>query len=201
MFLKARYFASAAKAAEIPSDAGPELAFAGRSNVGKSSAINALCGRKSLAFASKAPGRTRTINFFDLGAEGRLADLPGYGYASAPKVLRSSWDALIGDYLISRQRLAGVVVLMDARHPLTANDRNFLEWLRPVCAPRLILLSKSDKLPRDEQAATLTKVRSALGSAAEPANVLLFSSRTGDGVEAARARLELWLEDAARSRK
>jgi GTP-binding protein len=191
--LQARFLTSAAKPQDFPLEAGPELAFAGRSNVGKSSAINALAGRKRLAFFSKTPGRTQTINFYDLGDQARLADLPGYGYATASKSMRASWDALIGGYLTGRHSLAAVVVLMDARHPLTPNDRHFLDWLRPVPAPRLVLLSKSDKLTRAERAKTLATTRAALDAAAMSSEVLLFSSRNGDGVEEARGLLEGWL--------
>ena len=194
-FLQARFLTSAAKPQDFPPEAGPELAFAGRSNVGKSSAINALAGRKRLAFFSKTPGRTQTINFFDLGEWARLADLPGYGYATAPKSLRASWDALIGGYLTGRRSLAAVVVLTDARHPLTANDRQFLEWLRPVPARRLVLLSKSDKLSRVERAKTLASTRTALDNAAMTSEVMLFSSKSAEGVEEARALLQGWLLD------
>ncbi len=192
-FLQARFLTSAAKPQDFPPEAGPELAFAGRSNVGKSSAINALAGRKRLAFFSKTPGRTQTINFYDLGERARLADLPGYGYATAPQSLRASWDALIGGYLTGRRSLRAVVVLMDARHPLTANDRQFLEWLRPVQASRLVLLSKSDKLSRAERTKTLASTRTALDNAAMTSEVMLFSSKSAEGVEEARALLEGWL--------
>lgn len=197
VFLQARFLTSAAKAEDLPPGSVPELAFAGRSNVGKSSAINALAGRKRLAFFSKTPGRTRMINFFALGELGRLADLPGYGYASAPKSMRADWDALLGAYLQLRRTVAGVVMLMDSRHPLTANDRNFLHWLRPVEARRLVLLSKSDKLSRTEAARTLSATKTALDHAAMSSDVMLFSSASGDGVEQARELLERWLREAA----
>ena len=189
----ARFLCSAASVKDFPPEAGPELAFAGRSNVGKSSALNALAGRKRLAFSSKTPGRTRTINFFELGEAGRLADLPGYGHASVPQALRATWHGLIGGYLTGRRTLAGVVVLMDARRPLTDNDRNFLEWLRPVAAPRLVLLSKSDKLSRAERMKTLASARAALHEAAMTSRVALFSSKTGEGVEETRKLLDSWL--------
>ena len=190
---QARFLCSAASVKDFPPEAGPELAFAGRSNVGKSSALNALAGRRRLAFASKTPGRTQTINFFELGDAGRLADLPGYGYASAPKALRATWDELIGGYLTGRRTLAGVVVLMDARRPLTENDRDFLEWLRPVEASRLVLLSKSDKLSRAEGAMALARTRAALDASAMTSQVLLFSSKSGVGVEETGALLDTWL--------
>ena len=192
-FQQARFLASAASVADFPAEAGPELAFAGRSNVGKSSALNALAGRKRLAFASKTPGRTQTINFFELGEAGRLADLPGYGYASVSQALRATWGELIGGYLTGRGTLIGVVVLMDARRPLTDNDRNFLEWLRPVEASRLILLSKADKLTRADQAKTLAQTRAALDKAAMTSQVALFSSKSGEGVAATRDLLDTWL--------
>jgi GTP-binding protein len=192
---QARFLLSAASVQDFPPEAGPELAFAGRSNVGKSSAINALAGRRRLAFSSKTPGRTQTINFFELGDKGRLADLPGYGYASVPQALRASWDALIGGYLRERKTLAGVVVLMDARRPLTKNDRDFLEWLRPVAAQRLVLLSKSDKLSRAERAVALAGTRTALDQAAMTSRVVLFSSKDGDGVEDTRVLLDNWLRN------
>jgi len=194
-FLQARFLTSAAKPQDFPPERGPELAFAGRSNAGKSSAINALAGRKRLAFFSKTPGRTQTINFFDLGDGARLADLPGYGYAKVPQALRASWDTLIGGYLTGRRCLAGVVVLMDARRPLAANDRDFLEWLRPIAAPRLVLLSKSDKLSRAERTQTQARTRAALDSAALTSRVLLFSSASGEGVQEAGALLEGWLNN------
>ncbi len=195
-FLQASFLASAAKPRDFPPEAGPELAFAGRSNVGKSSAINALAGRKRLAFFSKTAGRTQTINFFALGDRARLADLPGYGYAAAPQALRTSWDSLIGGYLTGRRNLAAVVVLMDARRPLTANDRHFLEWLRPVEARRLVLLSKSDKLSKAESAKALASTRAALDKAAMTADVMLFSSKSAEGVEETRALLEGWLRES-----
>jgi GTP-binding protein len=194
-FLQARFLTSAAKPPDFPPEKGPEVAFAGRSNVGKSSAINALAGRKRLAFFSKTPGRTQTINFFDLGDLARLADLPGYGYATAPRALRAGWDELIGGYLTGRRTLSAVVVLTDARHPLTANDRHFMEWLRPVGARRLVLLSKADKLTRAEAAKTLASTRAALDKAAMTSDVMLFSSKSGQGVEETRDLLERWLHN------
>jgi len=194
-FLQARFLTSAAKPQDFPPERGPEVAFAGRSNVGKSSAINALAGRRRLAFFSNTPGRTQTINFFDLGERARLADLPGYGYATAPRSLRAGWDALIGGYLRDRKTLAALVVLTDARHPLTGNDRRFLEWLRPVAARRLVLLSKSDKLTRAERARTLASTGAALDKAALTSAVMLFSSKSGEGVEETRALLDGWLRN------
>jgi GTP-binding protein len=181
--------------ADFPPETVPEVAFAGRSNVGKSSALNALAGRKRLAFASKTPGRTQMINFFALGEAGQLADLPGYGYAKVPQALRATWDDLIGGYLMGRRTLVGIVLLMDARRPFTDNDRHFLEWLRPAAASRLVLLSKADKLSRAEQAKTLTQTRLALDQTALTSQVILFSSKDGAGIEETRALLDRWLHN------
>ena len=192
-FSQAVFLASAGKPADLLSAGPPELAFAGRSNVGKSSAINALTGRKRLAFTSKTPGRTQTINFFGLGDRARLADLPGYGYAKVPKSVRAQWEQLIGAYLNSRPVIAAAVVVMDARHPLTALDMQMLDWLdaRRV----LVLLSKCDKLTRRDQSATLDEVRAALASRAPVVEVRLFSSLTRQGVDECRDLLEVWLEN------
>ncbi|MGH8689832.1 MAG: ribosome biogenesis GTP-binding protein YihA/YsxC [Burkholderiales bacterium] len=185
LFSQAQFLAAVGRPAELPPPGPAEVAFAGRSNVGKSSVINALLGRKGLARTSKTPGRTQTINFYELGGA-RLVDLPGYGYARVPKALRAQWQELVGEYLRARATLAGVVVIMDARHPLTPLDEQLLEWLGSV--RRLVLLSKADKLSRSEQAATLRKVGR---------EALLFSSVTRQGVEECRGVLERWLGHAA----
>jgi GTP-binding protein len=194
IFSQAQFLTSAGNAAGLPAPDLPELAFAGRSNVGKSSAINALTGRKRLAFTSKTPGRTQTINFYTLGAEddvrARLVDLPGYGYARVPQAMRAQWQELVGAYLNSRPALAGVVVIMDARHPLTPLDTQLLNWLGD--ARKLVLLSKADKLPRAQQSAVLNRMRSTL-----KCDVQLFSSATRQGVDECRDLLESWLEQAA----
>ncbi|HEX6320088.1 MAG TPA: ribosome biogenesis GTP-binding protein YihA/YsxC [Burkholderiales bacterium] len=186
-FSQATFLASSASAADRPPPGPPEIAFAGRSNVGKSSAINALLGRKRLAFTSKTPGRTQTINFFALGDGARLVDLPGYGFARVPKAMRAQWQALVGDYITSRDTLAGVVVIMDARHPLTPLDAQLIGFLGNL--PLLVLLSKADKLTRPQQAAVLKRMQSALDG-----QVILFSSVTRQGVEECRSLLEQWLE-------
>ncbi|OGA71785.1 MAG: hypothetical protein A3G81_27390 [Betaproteobacteria bacterium RIFCSPLOWO2_12_FULL_65_14] len=189
-FSQATFLASSGSPADLPAAGPPEIAFAGRSNVGKSSALNALLGRKRLAFTSKTPGRTQTINFFALGESARFVDLPGYGFARVPKALRTQWEALVGAYIGSRDTLLGVVIVMDARHPLTPLDLQLLDFLRG--ARLLVLLSKADKLGRAEQAAVLKKV-----SAAVRADVRLFSSLTRQGVEECRDLLERWLNAAA----
>ena len=188
-FSQAEFLRAVGQPAELPPPGPPEIAFAGRSNVGKSSAINALAGRRGLARTSKTPGRTQTINFYALGDQARLADLPGYGYARVSQALRAHWAQLVGLYLKDRPSLAAVVVVMDARHPLTPLDRQLLAWLENFRI--LVLLSKADKLTRAEQAATARKVGSAV-----KAEVRLFSSITRQGVDECRELLEQWLAAA-----
>ena len=195
-FSRVDFVTSAGPSGSLPPEDLPEIAFAGRSNVGKSSAINALAMRRRLAFVSKTPGRTQTINFFDLSGRGRLVDLPGYGYARVPQAVRAQWDRLVGGYLGSRAALAGVVVLMDARHPFTLADEHLLKWLRPSGRRLLVLLSKCDKLARQERMRLLQAARARLARKAETADVLLFSSQSGEGVEEARALLDGWLRAA-----
>ena len=173
---QATFWRAAGSAASLPPAEGPEIAFAGRSNVGKSSALNALVGRKALARTSKTPGRTQTINFYALGGQGLLVDLPGYGYARVPLALRARWGELVGAYVRERESLVGVVVLVDSRHPLTPLDQQLIGWLGD--APKLVLLSKADKLSRTMQQTTLQAIRARLPRD----EVRLFSSVTGQGV-------------------
>lgn len=194
LFSQAQFIASVGKLSELPPEGVPELVFAGRSNVGKSSAINALAGRKRLAFFSKTPGRTQTINFYDLGGKGRLVDLPGYGYARVPQSVRAQWDALVGGYLRARESLAGVVVIMDARHPFMPHDLGMLRWVTPLGLPLLVLLSKADKLSRVERRAALAAAQQRLALTGAQGDVLLFSSPSGEGVDQTRAMLERWLQ-------
>ncbi|MGQ0655429.1 MAG: ribosome biogenesis GTP-binding protein YihA/YsxC [Betaproteobacteria bacterium] len=190
-FSDAAFIAAAGRPAEFPPARAPEVVFAGRSNVGKSSAINALLGRRRLAFTSKTPGRTQTINFYDSGEGWRIVDLPGYGFARVPKPLQAKWGELIAAYLGGARPIAALVVVMDARHAFTPLDRQLLGWLT-MDAHTLILLSKADKLGRAHQAQTLRDAR-----AMSPATVLLFSSDTRQGVEEARGLLHGWLQQAA----
>ncbi|HSG33188.1 MAG TPA: ribosome biogenesis GTP-binding protein YihA/YsxC [Sphingomonadaceae bacterium] len=187
LFGQAAFLASAGLSAQIPPPGPAEIAFAGRSNVGKSSAINALTGRRRLAFSSKTPGRTQTINFYDLGDECRLVDLPGYGYARAPRTERDRWEQLVGGYLQERETLIGVVVVMDARRPVMPQDDRLLDWLAPFSFRLLALLTKADKLSRTERAGALAQAKRVVGEA------LLFSSVSREGVESARERLAQWL--------
>lgn len=185
---QAVFLRAAGRSADLPPPDLPEIALAGRSNVGKSSALNALVGRKALARASKTPGRTQTINFYALGDAGRLVDLPGYGYARVPQTLRERWSELVDSYVSSRESLVGMVVLVDARHPLMPTDRHLIAWLGDA-RRKLILLTKADKLTRSEQNKVLRSVRAELPQD----EVRLFSSVTGEGVEECRDLLERWL--------
>ena len=184
----------------LPAPGAPELAFAGRSNAGKSSAINALAGRRRLAFVSKTPGRTQLINFFSLGDRAFLVDLPGYGYAGVPGEVRRHWQHLVGTYVSSRASLAGVVVVMDCRHPLTSLDLTLLEWLRAAGRPAHVLLTKSDKLSRQAARATLDRVRSELARIHPGATVQLFSSLKHQGIEEAGIRLAMLVADAGKNK-
>lgn len=181
----------------LPQDGRQEVAFAGRSNAGKSSAINALTLRHRLAFASKTPGRTQHINYFSLGDEGFLVDLPGYGYAQVPKAVKMHWQQLLADYLASRMSLASLVLLMDIRHPLTLLDQQLLDWFTPRGKPVMVLLTKSDKLSRGARLQTAREVRKTLSERAVPLTVIPFSSVTREGVEEAREAIgSLWLPAA-----
>jgi GTP-binding protein len=191
--LNASFHVTVASVRDLPADSLAEVAFAGRSNAGKSSAINTLCNHKRLAFVSKMPGRTQHLNFFRV-EEGRfLVDLPGYGFARAPKEQKHVWQALIGGYLADRAQLAGLVLIMDSRHPLTELDRSLLEWFRPSGKPVHVLLSKSDKLSRGPAQQTLRQVRAELSEMGLNATAQLFSSLKRDGAEEAEAVLRAWL--------
>ena len=181
----------------LPSADLPEVAFAGRSNVGKSSLLNALTGRKAIARASVTPGRTQELNFFEVGEPlaMRLVDMPGYGFAKAPEAIRSQWEGLIGPYLSKRDQLAGLVVIMDSRRPFTDLDIRLIDWFRPTGRPIHILLSKADKLSRQEQSKVLRSVKAEIATwgDADLYSVQLFSSLKKTGVEDAERVLAGWL--------
>lgn len=193
-FSDIRFLISASQLEGLPQDELPEVAFVGRSNVGKSSALNVLANRRRLAFVSKTPGRTQLINFFSFGENARLVDLPGYGYAKVPHGVRDDWGKLVAGYLQTRRSLIGVVSLMDSRRPLTPLDRQLLEWLVPLQRRLLVLLTKSDKLTKSEQGRVLGNTRKELAALGIPGDCLLFSSQTRQGVEEARDRIDGWLE-------
>ena len=185
---------SAARAAQFPRDSAAEVAFAGRSNAGKSSAMNTLCQNKNLARTSKTPGRTQLLNFFDLDAERRLVDLPGYGYAKVPIAIRDGWQRLMENYLGNRDNLRGLVIIMDIRHPLTDYDWRMLNWCQHFNKPVHILLSKSDKLSRGAAGNTLQQVRRTLKTEKSTASVQIYSSLYKVGVEELEAVLNDWLD-------
>ncbi|HEU0277437.1 MAG TPA: ribosome biogenesis GTP-binding protein YihA/YsxC [Rhodanobacteraceae bacterium] len=191
---EARFLRSAAQLAQLPADNAPEVAFVGRSNAGKSSALNRVCDQGALARVSGTPGRTQLINLFALPGGARLADLPGYGYAKAPPEARRNWEALVGHYVAQRANLRGLVVLMDVRRPLQPLDVQMLDWARAYARPTHILLTKADKLSRGAAAQALAKVRSTLAVAREDGiSVQLFSSHDGCGIDAARHAVLEWL--------
>jgi GTP-binding protein len=181
---------SAAVSAQFPQDEGAEVAIAGRSNAGKSSAINAITGRRALARTSKTPGRTRLVNFFELIPGQRLVDLPGYGYASGAQADRSRWAALV-DALILRRTLRGLILVVDARRAIQAADEQLLVWAEAHARPVHILLAKSDQLKRAEARALQTSSSARLSSRA---TVQLFSAHESIGVEQARELIEAWLQ-------
>ena len=188
----ARFMLSIPDPHQAPPDAGYEVAFAGRSNAGKSSALNALTQRKSLARTSKTPGRTQHLVFFELDGERRLVDLPGYGFAKVPEKVRRHWGLAMETYLSGRESLRGLILMMDVRHPLTDFDTQMLQWCQHAGMPVHILLTKADKLKRGPAMSTLLKVQKTLAEQ-HNVSVQLFSALKHTGVEQARAVLDSWL--------
>lgn len=193
LFRHAVFEISVAKPQDLPDATGPEIAFAGRSNAGKSSAINTLVGHTRLAFVSKTPGRTQLINLFRLRNGAALVDLPGYGYADVPEKIRKQWQGLLETYLARRQALAGLVMIMDARRPLTDLDRQMINWFGPTGKPIHCLLTKADKLTRQEQTRVLGAVRAEIADAGAPITAQLFSSLKKQGMDEAEAAVAPWL--------
>lgn len=193
IFRNARFEISIAKTSGLPPPNGAEIAFAGRSNAGKSSAINTLAGHVRLAYVSKTPGRTQLINFFRLNSGAVLVDLPGYGYAKVPPEIRKQWQGLLERYLSKRENLIGLVLIMDSRHPLTPLDQQMLGWFVPSGRPVHILLTKSDKLSKNQAAAALALVRRELSHLAGQVSVQLFSSLHKTGVDEVEHVVAGWL--------
>ena len=193
LFQHAQFYVSAHDLRDLPPPFGLEVAFAGRSNAGKSSAINTLANRTRLAFVSKTPGRTQLINFFDLGEERYLVDLPGYGFADVPEKVRVHWKSVLSTYLQTRSSLIGLVLIMDARHPMTDLDRQMLAWFRPTGKRVHVLLTKADKLNRQQAVAALRGVEKELGEIYPGATVQLFSSPKHQGMEEAERVIGTWL--------
>ncbi len=180
---------------ELPAPAAPEIAFVGRSNAGKSSAINALANRRRLAFVSKTPGRTQLINFFSLGSRAFLVDLPGYGFAGVPGAVREHWKTLVGEYIDKRPSIALVVIVMDIRHPFTPLDLKLIEWLKTAGRRAHVLLTKSDKLSKQAAARALAEGRATLGRVYPGASVQLYSSMKREGLKTAGIALARALDD------
>ncbi len=185
------FLVSAHTLQQLPRDYGVEVAFAGRSNAGKSSVINSITGKKSLARISKTPGRTRLLNFFEYRDGIRLVDLPGYGFAKVPAEVKQHWVRLLNGYLESRSSLKGIILIMDVRHPLSTFDVQMLSWCQVVDLPVHILLNKSDKLSRGAGLNTLNKVKAELEQGSH--SVQLFSSLKRTGIEEVRLLLASWL--------
>jgi GTP-binding protein len=194
-FHQLAFLTTAASWSEMPPGDAPEVAFAGRSNAGKSSAINALAQRTRLAYVSRTPGRTQHINFFRAPSGALLADLPGYGYAAVPAAVRRHWELFVARYLSERVPLVGLVVVMDARHPFTPLDRQLLDWFLPSGRPVRILLTKADKLTASEQRATLQDARRVIARdfGVGWIAVQLFSVPKRLGLAEAEAALGDWL--------
>ena len=193
LFRHAVFEVSVAKPLDLPPSTAPEIAFAGRSNAGKSSAINTLAGHTRLAYVSKTPGRTQLINLFRLRGGAYLVDLPGYGYAAVPEAVRKQWRHLLEHYLTRRANLAGLVLIMDSRHPLTELDAQMIDWFVVTGNPIHILLTKADKLSRQEATKTLALVREAVAVYGGQITVQLFSSLKKSGVDEAEKMIGRWL--------
>jgi GTP-binding protein len=188
------FFTTANGAQGFPIHSQGEVAFAGRSNAGKSSAINTIANRTRLAFTSKTPGRTQHINFFTAGKDQYLVDLPGYGFAGVPIHVRRHWENFLSSYLQNRQELKGMALLMDIRHPLTPLDQLMLDWFLPSGRPVLLMLTKSDKLSRSQRLNAARKVRAEIAPRASDLTVIPFSSVSREGLEETIAVLEGWLD-------
>ena len=196
-YRSAQFLTSAAKLPQCPPDSGWEVAFAGRSNAGKSSAINSLTNNKKLAKTSKTPGRTQLINFFELSDSQRLVDLPGYGFAKVPLAVKREWTKQLENYLQNRQCLRGLILLMDVRHPLQPFDQQMLDWAVQASMPVHILLTKADKLKRGAASSVLLQVRAELKPHGDRASVQLFSALKHDGHKELIEVLDAWLTDVS----
>ena len=190
---KATFTISAPDISHLPNDSGIEVAFAGRSNAGKSSALNVLANQRGLARISKTPGRTQLINVFEVAENRRLVDLPGYGFAKVPLAMKQKWQRALGEYLEKRESLKGLVILMDIRHPLKDLDMDLIQWAADSELPVLALLTKCDKLSQGKRSAEVLKVKNALASLNADIRVQAFSSLKRTGMEQANAIICDWL--------
>jgi GTP-binding protein len=188
------FLTSAAKLSQTPPDEGYEVAFAGRSNAGKSSAINTICDQRALARTSKTPGRTQLLNFFAVDAQRRIVDLPGYGYAKVAEGIKREWQGALAAYLEQRQCLRGLMLMMDIRHPLRDYDQQMLDWASHIALPVHVLLTKADKLKHGPAKNTLLTVRATIQKINPMFSAQRFSSLKRDGVDEAHAKLDEWFE-------
>jgi len=193
-YQQARFLQSATTNNTLPPELGFEVAFAGRSNAGKSSTLNRLCQQKSLARTSKTPGRTQLINFFSLPEGKYLVDLPGYGYAKVPEKVKLEWQAFIENYLTNRFTLCGLVIVMDIRRPMLENDLNMLNWAESRNLPIHIVLNKSDKLKHGQAKTALLKTQQQLKKYKNPCSVQMFSDLKGVGLDELIHQLDIWLQ-------
>jgi len=193
-FQLAKYTISAPSIRQCPEDSGAEVAFAGRSNAGKSSALNTLAQQNKLARTSKTPGRTQLINFFEIQPGIRIVDLPGYGFAKVPERLKREWQKNMSEYLEKRQSLKGIVLVMDIRHPLADFDRMMCDWALEVQMPVHVLLTKSDKFKRGPAQATLFSVKKELKALGDLLTIQTFSSLKKLGNDTLQAQLSTWLQ-------
>ncbi|MGO8753996.1 MAG: ribosome biogenesis GTP-binding protein YihA/YsxC [Gallionellaceae bacterium] len=192
LFSQAAFYVTVNYIKDLPQHGGREVAFVGRSNAGKSSAINTLANHTRLAFTSKTPGRTQHINYFSLGENRFLVDLPGYGYAKVPPDVQAHWEGLLSQYLQTREALCGLVIIMDARHPLRPLDEQMLDWFAPTGKPVHVLLTKSDKLSRQQATLTLNSVKLRLAEHFPFCSVQLFSNLKKVGMDEAEAVIAAW---------
>lgn len=194
LFSLATFYTTVNHIKDLPMHGGREVAFVGRSNAGKSSAINTLANHVRLAYTSKTPGRTQHLNYFSLGNDSYIVDLPGYGYAKVPPEAKRHWESLLSTYLQTREELSGLVVIMDIRRPLLELDETMLDWFATTGKPVHILLTKSDKLSRQQSTLTLIKVKAYLAEHYPQCSVQLFSSLKKQGLEEAEAVIAGWLK-------
>ncbi len=194
-YQKATFITSAAKLSQLPEDNGTEVAFAGRSNVGKSSVLNALCQQRGLAKSSKTPGRTQLINLFHLADDKRLVDLPGYGFAKVSREIKKRWEQTLSDYLSQRKCLQGLILIMDCRHPMTDLDQTMLKFCKDVNLNIHILLNKSDKLNKNPRISTLHKISKMVTAEYQHVSVQLFSALKKEGLSELIQTLDNWYED------
>lgn len=193
LFSLATFYTTVNHIKDLPMHGGREVAFVGRSNAGKSSAINTLANHVRLAYTSKTPGRTQHLNYFSLGNDSYIVDLPGYGYAKVPPEAKRHWESLLSTYLQKRDELCGLIVIMDVRRPLLELDETMLDWFATTGKPMHILLTKSDKFSRQQSTITLMKVKAYLAEHYPQCTVQLFSSLKKQGVEEAEAVIAGWL--------